>query len=205
MIAGIDNDEQLLRMMLGQRNVLLGRKNVAQIVDGMRSGNLHGQLFSREHSATHRSENWNQRIFEQNKIRIADNLGQIVGNCLWQRPRWPTPSLESAGLLKVRYPGLSDVEMPADVRIRFSSDSLARFGSLWGDYLAGLLDQMRSRSVITLQGIPGASDQLTTGEASPGKWICRDDLGPGGLNRLCATPASTFYKFTHDIITNLDL
>ena len=62
MIAGIDNDEQLLRMMLGQRNVLLGRKNVAQIVDGMRSGNLHGQLFSREHSATHRSENWNQTL-----------------------------------------------------------------------------------------------------------------------------------------------
>ena len=204
-IAGIDNDEQLLRMMVGQRNVLLGRKNVPQILDGMRFGNLHGQLFSREHSATHRAENWNQRIFEQNKIRIAENLGQIVGNCLWQRPRWPTPSLESAGLLKVRYPGLSDVEMPADVRMRFSSDSLARFGSLWGDYLAGLLDQMRSRSVITLQGIPGASDQLTTGEASPGKWICRDDLGPGGLNRLCATPASTFYKFTHDIITNLEL
>jgi DEAD/DEAH box helicase domain-containing protein len=205
MISVIDGDPELLRMMLVQRNMLLGRKNVAQIVDGMRSGNLHGQLFSREHAAGHLAENWNQRIFELNKLRISENLGQIVGNCLWQRPRWPSPSLESAGLLKVRYPGLGDVKMPADVRMRFSSDSLSRFETLWSDYLAGLLDQMRSRSVVTLQGIQGASDQDTTGESSPGKWICRDSVGPGGLNRLCATPASTFYKFTHDVITNLDL
>jgi DEAD/DEAH box helicase domain-containing protein len=205
LLIASETNESLRKLLADQRISLLGKKSLTQIVEGVKRGHLHGQIFNRESAVRHRADSWSQRLFETNKDNVAEKLGQVVGNCLWQRPRWPTPSLESAGLLKVCYPGLSDVNLPADVRMRFSTDSLVRFECLWKDYLSGLLDQMRSRAIITLHGIIGASDDDVTGEVRPGKWISRDSGGPSGLSRLCATPASSFYKFTHDIITNLDL
>lgn len=205
MIAEGSTNEQLRKILAAQREVLLGRKNIHQVVEQVRLGNLHAQIFAREQASSHRAANWSQRLYEENKNSVASRLGQVVGNCLWQRPRWPTPSLESAGLLKVGYPGIQLVRLPAEIRIRFNHESLSRFEPFWPDYLAGLLDQMRSRAIITLQGIPDASDEMVAGEVRPGKWICKDQRGPGGLSRLCATPQSTFYKFTHEIVTNLDL
>jgi Lhr-like helicase len=205
MIADSATNDQLRKILAEQREVLLGKKSVNQIIAQVRQGNLHAQLFAREQAVAHRAANWNQRLFEDNKHNVADLLGQVLGNCLWQRPRWPTPSLESAGLLKVTYPAITQARIPSDIRIRFGSESLERFEPFWPDYLAGLLDQMRSRAIITLEGIPGAADDMVSGEVRPGKWICKDQRGPGGLSRLCATPQSTFYKFTHEVVSNLEL
>ena len=205
LLIASETNETVRATLNDKRLSLLGKKSLAQIVDGIKCGHLHGQIFNRESAVQHRADNWSQELFETNKDHVAEKLGQVVGNCLWQRPRWPTPSLESAGLLKVCYPGLRAVKLPADIRMRFGTESLVRFECLWTDYLSGLLDQMRSRAVITLHGIIGATDDDVTGEVRPGKWISRDSVGPGGLSRLCATPASSFYRFTHNIITNLDL
>lgn len=89
-------------------------------------------------------------IWSANSKEIRKSLGSLLGRELARRPAWPSPSLETLGLVEVVYPGIRNLEPPPELLGTLPPNAAGRIEALWPDYLAALLDAVRNQGAITL-------------------------------------------------------
>lgn len=91
-------------------------------------------------------------VWVRNSEKIVDSLAPLLGRELARRPAWPNPSLETLGLVEVIYPGIRQIPAPQEILGVLPPAVAAGLEKVWPDYLAGLLDAVRSQGAITLGG-----------------------------------------------------
>ncbi len=89
-------------------------------------------------------------VWTNNSNAVSDSLSSLLGRELARRPAWPSPSLETLGLVEVVYPGINSLRIPDEVLGTLPPSVAARLEASWGDYLSALLDAVRNQGAITL-------------------------------------------------------
>ena len=89
-------------------------------------------------------------IWTENTREIRDSLASLLGRELARRPAWPSPSLETLGLVEVTYPGIRDIPAPNEVLGILPGGVASALEKLWPDFLAALLDAVRNQGAVTL-------------------------------------------------------
>lgn len=112
-------------------------------------------------------------VWTRNSGEICQSLPSLLGRELARRPAWPSPSLETLGLVEVVYPGISSITVPDEVLGVLPAAVAAMLEANWGDYLSALLDAVRSQGAITL-GSPEADRDYQYGNGLLGKLFAQD-------------------------------
>ncbi|MDB6175037.1 MAG: box helicase [Chthoniobacteraceae bacterium] len=86
----------------------------------------------------------------RNRNTIFNSLDKLLGREMARRPVWPNPSLETLGLVEVVYPGIEKTPVPLEILGILPPDTAAKLEAVWLDYLAALLDAVRSQGAISL-------------------------------------------------------
>ncbi len=89
-------------------------------------------------------------IWSRNASQIRDSLASLLGRELARRPAWPSPSLETLGLVEVTYPGIKSIAAPNEILGILPGAVASALENLWSDYLAALLDAVRNQGAVTL-------------------------------------------------------
>lgn len=112
-------------------------------------------------------------IWTRNSSAVSNSLASLLGRELARRPAWPSPSLETLGLVEVVYPGINALRVPNDVLGLLPSTAAQRLEEHWGDYLSTLLDAVRTQGAITL-GNEEADRDYQYGNGFLGKSFAED-------------------------------
>ena len=166
------------------------------------------QFFSRESSVHHTTrvtgnktwpEAW-ELFWDANRKEIEEDTLRLLGmEFLLRRSH----SLETLGLAEVVYPAVEVCRLPRLDHLSAAEHSALQ--PIWPDYLAGILDTLRSRSAITFD----ESDNEGRDDASIisfpiGRWVAREGtgirvdpmIGAGGIRSIRA-------KFTAAVLRSM--
>lgn len=132
------------------------------------------QVLDRPHAIGDSAANWSQLRWEDNRSNINGRTRELLGRELARpNPRSDT-TLESLGLAEVTYPGLEQLELPAQFLGGLPTESLRQAVSQsWTDLLASLCDTLRAEGVITLGD--ELDDTYNFGRVLIGRWASADD------------------------------
>ena len=141
--------------------VLSGRESLSQILD-------------RPSSAGHFAANWSQTFWDTNRRNVDKRIHELLGRELASPIRRSVNTLESLGLVEVTYPGLEQLEPPAQFLGAIPTESLRQaIRQCWTDLLAALCDTLRTDGVITLGDV--LDDTYNFGRMLIGRWASADD------------------------------
>ena len=124
------------------------------------------QLFAREKGRSHKSAEWDQRVWEKNREEVKGIVRSLLA-LEFAKPAWGRISLETLGLAEVVYPGIRSIQPPASLMGR-TSRLREWLEASWSSLLAALLDTIRVDGAVTL----GSPEADQTGYFNPlGAWI----------------------------------
>ncbi len=146
------------------------RDLAARTVNGTLPSVIH-ELLSADSASGHDARSWSQAKWEDNASRVRAEFPALVARELARRPS-AQPTLETLGLVELRYPGLGAIEPPATfVGSLPSQASRVAFEGQWPTFLSLLCDTLRMDGVVTL----GAPDEEEIDFA--GKWCVERGAG----------------------------
>lgn len=143
-----------------QRRIRNAEQDLRQMGDGgtitdwqaeVQQSNILSELYhlptgyQHQPGSNHIVDAWNR-----NRDQINQSIPALLGRELARRPGWPNPSLETLGLVEVFYPGLRNLRAPDEILGVIPFDSASALERLWPDFLAALLDSLRSQGAVTL-------------------------------------------------------
>ena len=112
-------------------------------------------------------------VWTQNSNAVRNSLAPLLGRELARRPTWPSPSLETLGLVEVVYPGIDALKISDEVLGTLPPAVVEQIEACWGDYLSALLDAVRNQGAITL-GNEEADRDYQYGNGFLGKTFAQD-------------------------------
>ncbi len=128
-----------------------GGGSVNSWVSVLKDSEIVKELYHASEGKNHQPGNQNAHdAWSRNGQRILGSLSLLLGRELARRARWPNPSLETLGLVEVRYPGIEQIPAPNELLGRLPKAIATSLETIWPDYLAALLDAVRSEGAITL-------------------------------------------------------
>ena len=148
--------------------------SVSDWVAVIRESEVVSELFYAPGGKGHQPGDGNSHdIWSSNSKEIRKSLGSLLGRELARRPAWPSPSLETLGLVEVVYPGIAKLAPPPEILGVLPADVVARIEVLWPDYIAALLDAVRNQGAITL-GSEDDDRDYQYGNGFLGKLVAQD-------------------------------
>ena len=132
------------------------------------------QVLDRPNSAGHFAANWSQAWWDTNRQNVDKRIPELLGRELASPIRRSVNTLESLGLVEVTYPGLEQLEPPAQFLGALPTESLRQaVRRSWTDLLASLCDTLRTDGVITLGD--DLDDTYNFGRMLIGRWASAED------------------------------
>ena len=132
------------------------------------------QVLDRPHAIGDSKDNWTQLRWEDNRRNVVTRTHELLGRELARPIRRSVNTLESLGLVEVTYPGLEQLEPPAQFLGALPTESLRQAVSQsWTDLLASLCDTLRTEGAITLGD--ELDDTYNFGRLLIGRWASADD------------------------------
>lgn len=108
------------------------------------------QLMDSELAASHRAEDWSQSTWERNRRAIAERAQEFLFRELASLPNRTVVSLETLGLVEVRYPGMEEMRVPAEVSgLLPSGEVRTTLQENWPSLLGALVDTLRMEAAVT--------------------------------------------------------
>jgi len=183
-----------------EKEKLLAEPTMAQLFGVARNGRFATELLAiedaeyhgliiREKTPTEEDLRSPAAIWEFNRKRVLDSRLRPLALVEVSKPTRPGSDLEALGMVRVGYPGLSDLSIPEQLRNdliqRGMSDLAKSLSEVWSDYLYILLDSMR------LSGMSTAQVPQPGGEDYTGRGIDREQfLGYFAVERFSARKSS---------------
>ncbi len=160
------------------------------------------EIMDFDSAATQKAEGLLQSAWESNTKATKGRLSLLVGAQLVARGG-DKASLETLGLAEVTYPGLDKLKLPPEVAGTLSGDLGPKLEAVWSDFLAALLDTVRSEGFLTL-GSPADDEEFSGGYIPLGRWCSLDQsfglrLGPF----LGSTERHRRCRFALDVLERL--
>ena len=132
------------------------------------------EILYRSNSIKHLADKWSQRWWDINRRKIAEQTHELLGRELASPIRRSVNTLESLGLAEITYPGLEQLEPPAQFLGQLATESLRKsVARCWTDLLASLCDTLRTDGAITLGN--QLDDEYAFGRTLIGRWASADD------------------------------
>ncbi len=160
---------ELLRKTSSAKDGMLFTEFARELAD---SGVL-AEILDRKLGDNH--ADWRQEQWKDNRKSVCSHAQALIAQEL-DNPLRTAISVEACGLLEVVYPDLGQLELPSIVAGQLTEDARKRFGPVWPDFVAALLDTLRAdRAVSWSQEEEG---RTWNGE-SPlyGRWSTRSQNG----------------------------
>jgi len=184
---------------------LSGVLTANHILEKVLGNKLLNQLFDRSNGHSHNAKDWNQNEFERNLTCIKSTIGQRVADVLLRKPKWPAPSVETAGIYSVSYPNINKCLPTDEILIEIGKDSASKLNAIWPELVSSILDYMRSMGGVTLEGFSSANDRDADAVAHPGKWILKNADGEDYKISMCPNRADAeLFKFSSRVIRMLN-
>ncbi|MBI4617683.1 MAG: DEAD/DEAH box helicase [Planctomycetes bacterium] len=163
-------EQDLLRARAG-----VGLEDLAAELRGQ--PDLLSQVLDRDEGRHHRADQYGQAVWDRNRAAIVRRCAVFVTRELASQRR-PRLSLETAGLVAVRYPGLDSCAPPAEVLagLPAAGRAAALASSAWSDFLAVLCDTLREQGCIT-SGSPEDDGAYPFGPHAIGCYCSERDTG----------------------------
>ncbi len=162
------------------------------------------ELLDLDFGLRHRAADWGQTSWDKNRDIVVRGVRRLLAREFMRRTQWPDVSLETAGLVEVVYPGLELLPFPTGIDALLPSEQCAQgFREIWIDYLAGLLDTIRTDGAVTL----GSREEDLTyeyGGALVGRFLSERGREESlVLPMISVTGRSARHRFTRDLLTRL--
>jgi hypothetical protein len=141
---------------------------------------------------------WNQVRFEANQNRVRRDTDLLLAR-EFLGGGGDRPPLERSGLAEVSYPGLRDLEAPAEFLGILDREPRYALEGCWTDYLSALCDTLRREGVLTL-GSSEKDHDFLGGEGHIGKWSAANATRPGTLVRFVHGSRGKRNRFTVDVL-----
>jgi hypothetical protein len=116
----------------------------------LREHPLSGQFFDRERGQFHRSSDWGQKAWEENRNAVAKSRIETILGREFAVPVSSILSLETTGLGEVVYPGLETLQLPHSLLGALPDASTGLLlKAAWAEILACLADTIRMDRCVT--------------------------------------------------------
>ena len=134
------------------------RSRLATVQDGLAIGKWENrlgaepslaELFHRESAVRHERALWDERTWEQNRLKNMGRISEILA-AEFASPAWNRISLETLGLAEVVYPGLASRTIPNELAGVLPEKIRTCLSQAWPSFLFALVDTVRVDGAITL-------------------------------------------------------
>lgn len=135
------------------------------------------ELLNRELEAAgeHRADSYAQQDWRQNKEEVRKRSQALLAKEL-QYPGKRKPSVESAGLIEIIYPGVAELKLPSVLEERLPENVRAMISPIWPDLMTLLLDTMRLEGCVDWTKQTDARKWM--GESPlPARWMTKNTRG----------------------------
>lgn len=134
------------------------------------------QVMAGEQASRHRADSWSQKTWEENRRAVSDHATEFLFRELAMLPNRTTVTLETLGLVEVRFPGLGDLEAPGEVLGLLPSASVrAVLQQNWTFLLEAIVDTLRMEASVTT-GSPELDWEFFLGRLHLGHFTRRSEF-----------------------------
>jgi ATP-dependent helicase YprA (DUF1998 family) len=171
---GRATQEDLERAESELRTAKLGL-TIDSVIENLRNQPLSMQLLDLEQSQGHQAERWGQPEWDRHRDAVKSRLAERVSR-EFASPRRPFVSLETCGMVVVRYPGIEGVRPPPELlahvppNVREMIDEPGE----WPSLVHLLCDTLRIQGAVTTGT---ADDDYPFGEVRIGQWVSETATG----------------------------